>query len=138
MLCIKQDVWCKGCCCIKIMEEKTITMQDLWLLLRPSKAFDTRGRYEKCLADWSSMNEAQQKRVFKLLQDKKEHAGLNPNPYYALNDAMQEDEQQQVRKAKPQMLTFNDYYARYGTTEERDGWKMANPTGQQVIYVKAG
>ena len=43
--------------------------------------------------------------------------------------------------AKPhrqQTLSFKDYYARYGTTEERDGWKMANPTGQQVIYVKAG
>ena len=78
-------------------------MQDLWLLLRPSKAFDTRSRYEKCLADWSSMNEAQQRRVFRLLQAKKEQAELNPNPYYALNDAMQEDEQQ-ARKAKPEFL----------------------------------
>ena len=33
---------------------------------------------------------------------------------------------------------FADYYARYGTTEERDGWHMANPTGNKVIYVKAG
>ena len=111
-------------------------MQDLWLLLRPSKAFDTRSRYEKCLADWSSMNEAQQRRVFRLLQAKKEQAELNPNPYYALNDAMQEDEQQQARKAKSQTLSYADYYKRYGTTEERDGWKMTNPTGNQVIYVK--
>ena len=35
-----------------------------------------------------------------------------------------------------EILSFNDYYAKYGTTEERDGWKMANPTGQKVIYVK--
>jgi len=33
-------------------------------------------------------------------------------------------------------LSFNDYYAKFGTTEERDGWKMENPTGQKVIYVK--
>ncbi len=33
-------------------------------------------------------------------------------------------------------LSYNDYYARYGTTEEQAGWKMVNPTGHQVIYVK--
>ena len=118
------------------MEEKSITMQDLWQLLQPSKAFDTRSRYEKCLADWSSMNEAQQRRVFALLQSKKEQAVLNPNPYYALNDAMQEMEQQQVKQPKQQVLSFNEYYQRYGTTEEVDGWKQANPTGNKVIYVR--
>ena len=118
------------------MDKKTITMQDLWLLLRPSKAFDTRSRYEKCLADWSSMSEAQQKRVFKLLQAKKDQAALNPNPYFALNDAMQEDEQQQARRTTPMVLSYADYYARFGTTEERDGWKMKNPTGNKVIYIK--
>lgn len=33
-------------------------------------------------------------------------------------------------------LSYNEYYARYGTTEEKDGWRMANPTGKKVIYVK--
>ena len=37
-----------------------------------------------------------------------------------------------------QILSFNDYYARYGTTEATDGWHMANPTGNKAIYVKAG
>jgi len=50
------------------------------------------------------------------------------NPYFFILDF-------QVR-ARPQTLSFNDYYARYGTTEPRDGWKMTNPTGNQVIYVK--
>ena len=89
------------------MEEKKITMQDLWLLLQPSKVFDTRGRFEKCLADWNSMDETQQRRVFKLLQAKKEQTGLNPNPYYALNDAMQEDEQQQARVPKEGPTDYN-------------------------------
>ena len=35
-----------------------------------------------------------------------------------------------------QTMSYAQYYAKYGTTEERDGWKMANPTGQKVIYVK--
>ena len=118
------------------MEEKKITIQDIWQLLQPSKTYDTRGRFEKCQSDWCSMDEAQQKRVYRLLQAQKEHGELNPNPYYALNDAMQEDEQQQARRAKPEVLSYADYYARYHTTEERDGWHMENPTGNRVIYVK--
>ena len=43
---------------------------------------------------------------------------------------------QQKRKQPPQVLSYAAYYARYHTTEERDGWKMENPTGQQVIYVR--
>ena len=114
-----------------------ITIQDVWQLLQPTTTYDTRARYEKCLADWKSMSDAQQRRVYELLQSKKKQAELNPNPYFALNNAMQEDEQQQAR-AKPriQILSYADYYARYGTTEETDGWHMANPTGNKVIYVK--
>ena len=118
------------------METDIITMQDLWQLLQPSKAFDTQGRYNKCLSDWCSMNPSQQRRVFKLLQLKKEEEGLNPNPYYALNDAMQEDEQQQTKLHRQQVLSYADYYAKFSTTEEREGWKMVNPTGNKVIYVK--
>ena len=33
-------------------------------------------------------------------------------------------------------LSFNEYYKLYGTTAERDGWKMTNPTGNQIMYVK--
>ena len=33
-------------------------------------------------------------------------------------------------------LSYKQYYARYGTTMELDGWKMENPTGQQVVYIK--
>ena len=41
------------------------------------------------------------------------------NPYYFLAD---------FRVRPPQVMSYNDYYAKFGTTEERDGWKMANPT----------
>ncbi|MBR4431930.1 MAG: hypothetical protein IKS76_01870 [Paludibacteraceae bacterium] len=49
------------------------------------------------------------------------------NPYYFLAD---------FRKPRQEVLSFNEYYARYGTTEPQDGWHMENPTGQKVIYVK--
>ena len=52
------------------------------------------------------------------------------NPYFFILDFQ--------AKHRQQVLSFNDYYTRYGTTEERDGWRMENPTGNQVIYVKAG
>ena len=49
------------------------------------------------------------------------------NPFFFIQDF----------KIRPVMtLSFDAYYARYGTTAEQDGWHMENPTGQQVIYVK--
>ena len=75
-----------------------LTMQALWQLLQPSIAYDTRGRYERCSRDWNAMDEAQQLRVYQILEEHITHGeGVNPNPYYALNDAMQEDEQRQAK-----------------------------------------
>ena len=43
-----------------------------------------------------------------------------------------------IRRTKPrqQTLTMSQYYERYKTTAETDGWHQANPTGNQVIYIK--
>ena len=49
------------------------------------------------------------------------------NPYFFILD---------FQTKRQQTLSFDDYYAKFGTTEERDGWHMANPTGNRVIYVK--
>lgn len=49
------------------------------------------------------------------------------NPYFFILDFQ--------AKRRP-TLSYADYYARYGTTEPRDGWHMENPTGNKVIYVK--
>ena len=50
------------------------------------------------------------------------------NPYFYVQD---------FGVTRTRTLSFNDYYKKYGTTEERDGWHMANPTGQQVIYIQS-
>ena len=76
-----------------------------------------------------------------IAQKKQEGEYVNPNPCFAIDDALQADEMQQAKAAvrrRRQELSYADYYARYGTTEPRDGWQMANPTGNKVIYVKAG
>ena len=63
------------------------------------------------------------------ITDELERNGAPPNrnPYFYIQDF-----------ARPliRTMSYSDYYRKYGTTEERDGWHMANPTGNQVIYVK--
>jgi hypothetical protein len=49
------------------------------------------------------------------------------NPVLALRDNA-------PKKRLPQTLTYRDYYARYGTTEEQDGWKMVKPKEGNVYY----
>ena len=43
---------------------------------------------------------------------------------------------QDYGRPRTQTLSFNEYYKLYGTTAERDGWKMTNHTGNQVIWVR--
>ena len=102
----------------------------LWQLL------DSHGVIERLKADcarlWDTYTIEQQRQIYCSIRDKL-RAGkfVNYNPVKALKD-------NEPRAQAPQMLTFAEYYAKYGTTLERDGWKMTNPTGQQVIYVKGG
>ena len=49
------------------------------------------------------------------------------NPFFFIQDF-------KLRPVKT--MSFNDYYIKYGTTEDTDGWHKVNPTGQKVIYVK--
>lgn len=51
----------------------------------------------------------------------------NRNPYFFVQD---------YGRPRTQTLSFNEYYKLYGTTAERDGWKMTNPTGNQIMYVR--
>ena len=52
------------------------------------------------------------------------------NPYFFILDF-------QVNKKRRQVMSFTDYYAKYGTTEETDGWKRQFiPEEQKTIYVK--
>jgi len=114
---------------------------NFWQLLQPSEVFDTRGRYEHCLSLWNRMDAAKQQRIYQLIAAKRQQAEfVNPNPCFALDDALQEDEQREAKtvKNRRQTLSFRDYYARYGTTEETDGWhRQFLPEKQTTIYVKS-
>ena len=95
-----------------------------WDLFDPDPEFNNRCR--ACRQLWEQKGE-QQQAILEFLRSGKQRSSRNP--YYFLAD---------FRVRRPQTMSYAEYYAKYGTTEERDGWKMENPTGQKVIYVKHG
>lgn len=72
-------------------------------LLHPSPAFDNRGRYEKCAKYWNSIDEAEQQGICQLIETKLE-AGefVDPNPCFAMSDAMQEYEKRLAKEKQQQ------------------------------------
>ena len=83
-----------------------------------------------CARIWGGYTLEQQRYIYRSIRNNL-RAGrfVNYNPIKAIQDNA-------PKRKPPQTLTFNEYYERYHTTLEQDGWKMINPTGQQVIYVR--
>ena len=107
------------------------TIISIWALLKPQGEYKRRRR--ACERLWDSYASEMQQRIYKRLAEALQRGEqVNPNPYFAIEDTALSLQQ----KPRMQQLSYAEYYARYHTTEERDGWKMANPTGQKVIYVK--
>ena len=93
-------------------------------LFQPDKEFSNRLGAAQRL--WDQCTPAKQSAIITWLETHGRYKGRNP--YFFILDF------------KPQQMemSYAEYYKKYGTTLERDGWKMCNPTGQQVIYVKGG
>ena len=103
------------------------TFNELWTLLAPKIEYEQlKG---KCRDLWNSFSSDKQDYVYSRIEEKKKRKEfVDYNPLLALKRT--------YSAPKPQIMSFNDYYTIFGTTEERDGWKMENPTGNKVIYVK--
>lgn len=99
----------------------------LWTMLR--KHGSSAKREHECVQLWRTYSPTLQQQIFNAICSKLEH---NKFVHYDPLRAIQEN----ARAVRTQTLSYKEYYAQYGTTEERDGWKMENPTGQKVIYVK--
>jgi hypothetical protein len=100
----------------------------LWILL---ESHGVVASYKaECARVWNEYSLQQQREIYRSIRDKL-RAGkfVNYNPVKAVKENAS-------KAPRTQTLTFKEYYARYGTTLEQDGWRMTNPTGQQVIYVK--
>ena len=86
-------------------------------------------RRAECQRVWNTYSQEQQRQIYATIKHKLEHRRfVHYDPVRAI--------QENVRQWEPQHLTMSEYYARFGTTEEQGGWKMTNPTGNKVIYVK--
>ena len=106
------------------------TFNYIWTLLEPKTEYAN--LINKCKELWDSFPIETQRAIYaKIRKKKSENLFVDYNPLLAIrNNAI-------APQKKTEMLSFNDYYQRFGTTEEQGGWKMANPTGQKVIYVKS-
>lgn len=104
-----------------------ITFEDLWQELRAHGS--SRKREDECRELWESYPPEKRQCIYDSI-----HVKLSQNKFvhYDPLRAIRENAQ----ACADQILSYSAYYARYGTTEERDGWQMANPTGEKVIYVK--
>ena len=79
---------------------------------------------------WDEYELEQQRVIYRTIRDKL-RAGkfVHYNPVKAIRD--------NAPKKKQQILSFDEYYNRYGTTEEKDGWKRKFlPEERKTIYVK--
>ncbi len=109
-------------------------------LLHPSPAFDNRGRYEKCAKYWNSIDEAEQQGICQLIEAKLEAVEfVDPNPCFAMSDAMQEYEKklakaQKQPKKEPENLNMT---AKYETMVRKVPLVSAAYNGGFGIYTLA-
>ena len=102
---------------------------NLWALLNPKIDYDQlKGR---CRNLWNSFSSDKQQMIFCRIEEKKKRKEfVDYNPLFAI--------QKNENCARRQTLSYADYYARYGTTEETDGWhRQFLPDQQKTIYVKS-
>ena len=103
------------------------SFDELWTLLQPKRDYDQlKG---KCRTLWNSFSPDKQQVIYLRIEQKKNRKEfVDYNPLWAI--------EKNIKAPRRQVLSMADYYAKYGTTSETDGWHMENPTGNQVIYVR--
>ncbi|MBO4454220.1 MAG: hypothetical protein J5761_04105 [Paludibacteraceae bacterium] len=100
----------------------------VWALLEPKKEYlPVRNR---CLQLWETFTLDKQRAIYRTIRDrKKEHLFVDYNPLFAI--------ERFSKGPQRQTLSFNDYYNRFGTTEEQNGWRRVFlPQQQTTIFVK--
>ena len=102
--------------------------EDFWKLHNPMPEYAHMRRF--CEKFWNTLPPDKQELICRSIEEKrKNNRFVDYNPYYAMQKNANPPK-------KTYQLSFAEYYKKFGTTEEQDGWHMENPTGQRVIYVK--
>ena len=101
--------------------------EKLWQILDKHGVIEYKKGEAACL--WDSLSPEQQQQIVATIERKINNGKyVDYNPVRAIRD--------NIPKQRKMTLTMAEYHQRYGTTDERDGWHMTNPTGNKVIYVK--
>lgn len=101
---------------------------EIWKVLY--KHGSTEWKKDECEQLWNTYTPQQQQQLYDTITDKINNKKfVHFNPVRAL--------QENVKAVCALEMAFKDYYAKYGTTEEVDGWKRKHlPDKQTTIYVK--
>jgi hypothetical protein len=108
------------------------TIEDIWALLRPEGEY--KRRRGACERLWKSYGPEKQEAIYAKIQGKLARGEfVNENPYFAIEDNAR------VPKVRKMVITAEEYYRRYGTQENHDGWVRTHiPEEQRTVYIKAG
>ena len=88
------------------------------------------GKTAECLRLWETFDAQQQQQIYETIRNKLQ-AGkfVHYDPLKAIGD-------NKPQGPKTEILSFNEYYTKFGTTEEKDGWKIVKPqkAGDPPVY----
>lgn len=116
----------------KALKTSTMDFSEIWRLLAPQGEY--KRRRQKCEQLWQSYPASLQERIYANVAAKKRQGiYIKPNPYFVIED---EALIQSAATPSVEILSFDQYYRRYGTTQPQNGWRMENPTGQKVVYIR--
>jgi len=106
------------------------TFDFLWLLVQNHGSVAEYYKAELARV-WAEYSLEQQRHIYRSIRDKlRADKFVSYNPVKAVRENA-------PKAIPPQILTFGEYYKRYGTTEECDGWKRKFlPEQQKTIYIK--
>ena len=96
--------------------------QAFWEQFDPDAQFDNRRKATYNL--WCQCPQKKREAILLWLKNNRPKPGKNP--YFFIQDFT----------VRMKFLSYRDYYARYGTTEEQDGWRMVKPQHGNVYYEK--
>ena len=104
------------------------SFEHLWALLEPKKEYEP--VRNKCLQLWDTFTLEQQRRIYDTIRmRKKEHLFVDYNPLFAI--------ERFSKGPQKQTLSYNAYYEKFGTTEEKEGWRRVFlPEKHTTVYVK--
>lgn len=85
---------------------------------------------EECAQLWAELTDEQRENVFCAIRDKLLSGKfVHYNPVKAIRENLPKKQRQQ--------LTFDEYYRKYNTTKNLDGWqRVFLPEEQRTIYVR--